>query len=191
MARIKNNVLLSGVSGRVGNLVFKVRNGKTFVSARPKTTKAPTEKMLKSCMNCALASQYAKAALADPERSAFYKAVRSKGKSAYRLAVADYLKAPVIESVKVFDCTGEAETTLFLIDVNKTGLAKITISIEDQNGNLVESGDASGHESLRTWYYQATTPNLFSKGKSILVRAWDVPGKMAETMRELKAWGTK
>ncbi len=46
MARVRNP-LLNGVSGRIGNLVFRTFNGKTFVSARPqRSNHEPTEKKL-------------------------------------------------------------------------------------------------------------------------------------------------
>ena len=100
MASIGNNVIFSGFRGRFGDHFFRIRNGKTFICARPRITREPTEGMLKVRARFKQATAYAKTALEDPERRKFYEAARRPGRSAYNMAVADFLKEPLLKGLQ-------------------------------------------------------------------------------------------
>lgn len=89
---------MRGVSGALGKeLVFRQRAGKTVISLSPKPPKGPpsaSQQMTRTKFREAML--YARAALADPLKKAAYAARAKAGQTAYNVAVADYLRPPVI-----------------------------------------------------------------------------------------------
>lgn len=94
MARIINNDLLTGLSGAIGKqIVFRVRNGKTFASKYPDMSEVkPSAKQRKEKARFAKAVSFAQSIISNPAKKAVYK-VR-KGQSVYHAAISDYLKQP-------------------------------------------------------------------------------------------------
>lgn len=96
MARVFNNVLISGVRGRIGNqLVFRVVNGVTIVShapAKPDRRKE-TEAQRKTRTTFRAATQWAKSQLVNPERRDYYTnlAKRWNLTNGYTAAIKDYM----------------------------------------------------------------------------------------------------
>ena len=94
MPKVKLNPAFLGISGAMGNVVFRTsKNGETFVSKRPrKTTTPPTKAQLAQQRRFGEASKYAKAALADPELRAVYEEIAvDEGISPFAAARNDYL----------------------------------------------------------------------------------------------------
>ena len=95
MAKIQLDPLFAGLTGTMGDLVFKKsKNGVMFVASRPKKSNAkPSPAQLANRERFTLANAYAKAALADPELRAIYeKIAEEEGKGAFAAAKADYFK---------------------------------------------------------------------------------------------------
>jgi hypothetical protein len=93
MAKIKLDPLFAGISGRMGDLVFrKSRNGEVIVSRRPrKSNTPPSAAQMAQRERFKLASQYARAAISDPTMRVLYEEIGMKeGKSAFAAARADY-----------------------------------------------------------------------------------------------------
>lgn len=96
MARVFNNVLTSGVRGRIGNqLVFRVVNGVTIVShapAKPDRRKE-TEAQRKTRTTFRVATQWAKSQLVNPERRDYYTRLARSWNltNAYTAAIKDYM----------------------------------------------------------------------------------------------------
>lgn len=94
MAILKSNFLFGGISGRVGNVVFRQKNGKTVVCQRPaRGKKKPSNKQLAHQQRFKEAAEFAKEELQDPERRAYYEWMARKLKlsSAYTTAVKFFL----------------------------------------------------------------------------------------------------
>ena len=91
MASTKND-LTKGLSGAVGKqLVFRIRNGKTFASKYPDMSNVkPTEKQLTEKSRFGDAVRFAQSIINDPVKKAAYKV--EDGKSVYHTAIKDYLK---------------------------------------------------------------------------------------------------
>ena len=93
MAKIKLNPLFGGISGAIGDVVFKTsKNGEIYVSSRPQTSSAkPSQAQTANRERFKAASQYAKAAMADPDVRAIYEArAAEEGKSPFAVARSDY-----------------------------------------------------------------------------------------------------
>ena len=91
MAQSKNNIITHGLSGKVGDLlVFRSWNGKTIVASKPaERTGEPSEAQKQNQKRFQEAILYAKAAIADPDTKAAYKAAAAEGQTPYNVAVAD------------------------------------------------------------------------------------------------------
>jgi len=93
MAKLKNDNFSRGFSGKLGGLVFRQCNGRTIIACAPrKSDKAPTDKQIMHRRRFSQASSYARRILQDPEIAAKYAARAGNGKTAYTLAVQDYLR---------------------------------------------------------------------------------------------------
>jgi hypothetical protein len=92
MARVKKNVIVSDLQGAIGKqLVFRVRNGKTFVSKYPDMSKVkPSRKQLREKGRFAEAVAFAQSINNNPKKKAAYKV--AEGQSVFNAAISDYLK---------------------------------------------------------------------------------------------------
>lgn len=93
MAKVKNNIITQGLSGKLNKLiVFKTRNNKTFVSRYPDMSKVvPTEKQKLEKSRFAQAVAYAKAVLADPIKKQAVTLRTPPGKLVYHQAIKEFM----------------------------------------------------------------------------------------------------
>ena len=93
MARIKDNIITADLQGAIGKqLVFRVRNGKTFVSKYPDMSRVkPSRSQLKAKSKFAKAVAFAKSIISDPKKKAAYKV--QKGQSVFNAAISEYMRA--------------------------------------------------------------------------------------------------
>jgi len=105
MAKVKKNPILKGLSGRIGNLVFKEYGDKTVVCQRPvhDPKREPTGGEARQRTRIKEAAAKAKSVLAKEEGNAYYQAARQRlGKqSAYHTAVYDFFGMPEVVSVQL------------------------------------------------------------------------------------------
>ncbi len=180
MAEVKDNVLIQGISGKFGDdFIFKQRNGKTFISRKPRMPKKRSKKQKELQEKFAAATAYSVEARQDPELQAYYAHLgKRKGKTAHNMAVADYFAMPTIEQVDTSHYTGAAGETIIIDAYKATKVAKVTVSLRDAEGILIEQGEAT--EALRGWHYTTTVSNPQPSGTLLTVRAIDFPGNIAE-----------
>jgi hypothetical protein len=103
MATVKTNVLIKGLSGKFGNLVFRTVGNKTIVSPRGNkpNKKKETDAQRNTRATFKDATAWAKATLRDPDKKAYYQK-RAKAlqlPNAYTAAIRDYMrKSKVVQS---------------------------------------------------------------------------------------------
>ena len=93
MPKITLNPLFAGITGKLGDIVFKkTANGETIISKCPDMSRVQWSEAQKAQRErFKLANAYAKAALADPEvRPIYEKIAEAEGKGAFAAAKADY-----------------------------------------------------------------------------------------------------
>lgn len=181
MARVKlkTDGSISGISGKVGDMVFRQRNGKTFVSkASNKTQKERTAKQQANNSNFQRAVIYAKKALADPVAKQMYKAKVGKGKSAYNLALADFLHAPKILKVDLSGYSGKAGEVIRIEVIDDFAVKAVKLGIHRQDGTLEEEGDALQTEDNLDWTYIARITIISLVEIKIVVTATDYSGNL-------------
>jgi hemerythrin superfamily protein len=93
MARVKNNALLAGVSGRIGDsIVIKQYSYGTVISAMPDMSRVKKSKLQKvKQTDFAKAVAYAQSIIRDKKKKEKYAKNIEKGKTVYHAAIKEYL----------------------------------------------------------------------------------------------------
>ena len=163
MAKIEENFSMQGMSGKVGNIfVYRQRGGKTIVAKTPHRSTKKTQKQEEANKRFKAASIYAKNALLDVA-------------SPYNMAMADYLRPPVIDKINAEAYTGSASGEKIIIEADdKFKVISLKVKITKSNGSLIEEGQASLSEGK--WVYTTTAANASPTGDKITVIATDRTG---------------
>lgn len=182
MAESKNNIITHGLSGKVGDLiVFRNRNGKTYVASKPKErTGELSDAQKEHHKRFQQAVIYAKSALINPETKQAYKEAANEGESAYNVAVADFMNAPDIEEIDLSKYTGKVGDTIAITVTDDFMVQEVSVIILNADGTEVEHGLAQSATGGLQWHYTATTANSSFEGDKILVQAYDLPGNTTE-----------
>ena len=178
MAKVAKNVLTRGLSGKVGNLVvFRNKGDETLLTSAPgKRTRPMTESQLEHIQMFREAVIYAKSVNADPARRAEYQPGTKNGLSVYNLAVADFMKLPIITEMDISEYTGQSGQKIQVRATDNFRVTEIRVAILKADGTAVESGIASAHENGLDWIYTATLANSSLTGGRIVATARDHPG---------------
>lgn len=182
MAKVGDNIVTTGLSGKLGNLiVFRNRGGKTYVAKAPKKKQTEwSEAQEQHRLKFQEAVLYAKNAIADEATKEVYQASAEEGKSAYNVAVADFLNAPNINEIDVSKYTGQPNSYIQVRAVDDFMVKEVTVTIQNSDGTVVESGVAVQQAGGIWWRYTATTTNASLAGDKIIIRVSDIPGNLTE-----------
>jgi len=178
MAKSHDNDLTIGLRGRLGKMIsFRRRGDDTEAFRRPgKRTGESTPAQEAHKLVFIDASRYAKAAIADPATKAMYQEKTNGKNSAYNLAMADFMKAPVIPSITVDQYLGQPGNPIIIRAVDDFKVTAVKVVISSEDGNLIERGDAVAEPGGSDWRYTATTVNPRVDGSVVSATASDRPG---------------
>lgn len=178
MSKSLNNVVMHGHQGMVGDMiVFKQVNGKTIVSTRPrKSNKPPTEGQLLRQERFLEATIYAKNAVKDLLLKPIYDALAGGGKTAYNVAVADFLKAPVLSKAITENYTGAIGDSIKIRAVDSVKVESLSLRIFAADDTLIEEGEAAQLPNGLDWEYLTTQTNPDLTGSKVCFVAMDIPG---------------
>ena len=187
MANVRKNVLTRGLSGKVGNLVVFRQNGdKTIMGSAPgKRTKPLSDAQLNLIGQFKEAVIYAKSVLANPDKKADYAAAAVKGESAYNLAVADFLKPPVIKEIDSSLYTGQIGSKIRVRVTDNFKLTGCSVTILKADNSVLETGAATIGTNGLDWFYTATHVNSTLTGCKLIAVATDTPGHSTEMSQML------
>ncbi|MBS1545591.1 MAG: hypothetical protein JST14_18280, partial [Bacteroidetes bacterium] len=120
---------------------------------------------------------YARHVIKDPELKAKYQAkVNAHQKSAYTVALRDYMNAPVIHYIKV---TGDTITVKASDDFM---VVTVKVEVSDASGKIIEKGDAERYKRHHLiWKYRSTIDRLSEPGIIIKAFATDIPGNLGSS----------
>ncbi|MBT1701706.1 hypothetical protein [Chryseosolibacter indicus] len=149
MALVRENDLTEGLSGKFGSkMAFKQLRGKTIVARRAKPTTKESQLQKDNRARFRLATQYAKAMMLDPERKAYYwrRARKLKLPNAYTAAIADYMRKPRIDEVKV---SVEGKSVAVHVRTSKEDFKMRSINVAAlDEGGVVEEKRVDGFKEL-------------------------------------------
>jgi len=167
MAILSSSSPLQGLTGLIGNTMFRTVNGKTVVShyRKPDKRKAKrkeTELQKLYRARFAEASRYAKEALRDIDTYEYYKRKAKKlgVPNAYTAAITDYMRKGSIEKIDAskFEKKGEVVVRTTRKDLDFTSL---TLNVTTRNGDIIIQTIAKRQgNGLWSFRYPGVPPKL-------------------------------
>jgi len=166
MAKVKNNVMMRGISGTLGKqlVIRTMKDGSTIISTMPDfSNREFSPGQLTHQSRFQEASAYAKpAAKTNP---IYAKLAEGTTKNAYNVAVADWFHPPVIHSIRR---QGE---TIQVTATDNVAVAKVLVSVLNAEGKILEQGEAVLRGD-QVWEYRTNANGRIS------AEAWDFAGNV-------------
>ncbi|WP_332732817.1 hypothetical protein [Flavihumibacter sp.] len=176
MAKNVNNPFLAGHVGKIAGFIYRRRGNSTHVYKAPLPSgKKPSKAQLENRLKFKKAVKYAAKVKRTPALRARYTKKMELWQNINNLAIKDFLKAPRILSFDTKNYKGQPGDKIFITPQDDFAVAKLTISIFDPHGNLVEKGKAFSERGV-FWEYCATVINEQWKGSTISMKVFDLPG---------------
>lgn len=169
MTEVNLNPTVDGYRGSIGRLVFRKYKGRTIVAKKPVRTGQRSPAELAQQERFKEAVSYAKSVLADPDARAFYEPVAQQREiSVYAAAMRDFLKKPTIKPFNLTKYKGRVGDVIEIRATDDIGLADLDVTIDAQDGTLIESGKAvETAPGSGRWLYTATTP--IARGTDVFI----------------------
>jgi hypothetical protein len=172
MAKVKNNVMMRGISGTLGKqfVIRTMKDGSTIISAMPDFSNRKFSKgQLTQQSRLKEAAAYARpAAKTNP---IYAKLAEGTTKNAYNIALSDWFNPPVIHKIQHQNGRIRIEAS------DKVLVSKVLVMILDSEGKIVEQGEAVFVKDMK-WEYISATEGRVS------VEAWDLAGNVARQEME-------
>jgi hypothetical protein len=178
--KAKLHPMFEQVSGQMGEMVYRVVNGKVVVSRKPDMNGyEPTPPQVAHRERFKQAAAFGRTVLANGELRPLYEAAaKDKNMPIFALLVADFFNAPTIHNVDVFGYSGNIGDVITVNASDDFGVEKVLVSISDDQGNPIENGEAvETAEGSGEWNYTATAQG--QPTVKIQVVALDHPGGTA------------
>lgn len=181
VAKIRNNVLLHGVSGMIGKqlVIRRGKDGRGVLAVPPTVAEdremSPKQKEHQERFRQAIL--YAKGAQAKPE---YRKVADARGVSAFNVATADFFHPPEIREIDLDGYHGAVGDTIAIVAVDDIKVAEVGILLTDDSDNIIEKGKAvvSAADPHR-WVYTATHAAPSASVK-VVVDVADLAGQVTE-----------
>ena len=177
MAKADNNLILSHLSGSIGDqITVRQSGGSTIVSKKQKKTKKRlSEKQVYVKVHFRETSHRAKRLLEDPDMFAFYDSVKGPGQTAYNMAVRDVHNPPEITDIRTDQYLGKAGDKIVIRAIDVFRVYRVIVAIYSAKDVLLEEGDAIVARNGKDWTYTTTKDAKILKGLKLKVMAEDVP----------------
>jgi len=175
-------MITKGYHGKVGDqFVLSKRGNRSILGALPdRENVALTQTQLDQCKRFTGAVAYAKAALQDPGLKQIYESKATKNKSAYNLAVADFLSKPCIDQIDATAYSGNTGDKIRVLATDNAKVNSLRVMINDPDGIELESGECVYDPVNTNWIYTATTTQVPVTGNKIIASARDLPGHVTQ-----------
>ena len=182
MAKVFDNPITEGLSGRLGRsrLQFrKGRKGKTIVALSPvfSENRVFNETQLAQQEAFRQAAQYAVGARDNP---VYVNLARGAEATAYNLAIADWFGKPEVLQIDASGWTGQVGQTIRILAKDDTYVTGVHVTITDAQEAVLEEGEAvraAGPARPEGWWiYTATSDLSTNPDRQITAVATDLPG---------------
>ena len=166
MAKVRKNPVIQGISGKIGNLVFKqLPDGSTIVTAKIVLhNKKWSEGQLAHQVRMKEAALYGKGAQYHPVYVALAETSTLTG---YNWAFADRMKPPVIHLVERVEGGSRVRAS------DNVGVVRVEVQVLDEAGAVLTKGEAV-QTSKEVWVYATAVAGR------VVARAWDLAGNVGE-----------
>lgn len=175
MAKVINNIVTQGLSGKLGNqIVFRTgRVGQTIVAAKPVFTERDFNELQlahQEAFRSAIA--YAKSA---KDETIYADKARGTVMSPLNAAVSDWFNEPQVLEIDASAWTGEVGQVIRVKAQDDTFVAGVRVAIGDGNGNTFEAGEAVRADGL-WWEYTAAAQVFTEDPVVVTATVEDLPG---------------
>jgi hypothetical protein len=163
MAKVRNNPVVRGISGSIGDLVFRqMPGGETWVSGKPDFSGRKFSQGQKSHQRrFQEAAAYAREAA--KTHPIYAQLAAGTVKSPYNWSLSDWCNPPVIHTIKRMGNLIRVEAS------NNVVGAKVRVTILDAEGKVLEQGQAVKAKA-KWWEYVSS-----NEGK-VVAEVWDLAG---------------
>ncbi|MBO9573208.1 MAG: hypothetical protein J7497_13535 [Chitinophagaceae bacterium] len=179
MPKQKNNLIMAGTSGMLGKqVVFKERNGETYLSAPPTVNenRKATPTQLENQQKFTSAVDYAKTAIKDENIKAAYQSMAKRNQSAFNVAFNDAYNAPKVLGIIAQGYQGQAGNIIIVQAKDDFKVKSVKVSIRNAANQLIEEGEAIANADGLNWTYTVTQANGNIADAKITATATDLPG---------------
>ena len=184
MAKVHpSNLVINGLSGRLGNIVFRRVNGQTIVSRLPiRRKKADTTAQKEIKRKFKEAVLYARTIRSNKEVWQQYAAMgATQGKSAFNMAVSDFYSYPEVLALATDSYQGYPGDNIAVIMKTADLLKYVTLVIITPDGTILESGKATANKKAGEYNYKVHEHNFTMHGTIIQVDTVDYAGNASTT----------
>ena len=102
------------------------------------------------------------------------------GMTAYNIALADWFVAPKVLQINIDHWTGRPGQVIRVKARDNVRVAKVSVLIRDEEGNVLEAGEAVQMEAGSAWWHYTTTTSVsLTPFPSVKAVARDMPGNSA------------
>lgn len=178
MAKVRNNVIIRGLSGSLGDqVVIKIdKAGRTIVSNKPEFN----ENRVFTPAQQAQQEKFREARLyaTNAQAQIIYKE-KAEGttKTPANIAMADWFHPPEIKEINLSEWTGQAGQCIRVQVLDDVQVQKVSIVITNESDVVLEQGMAEPEDG-GWWIYRTTAPA--SGNPQVFVTAEDLPGHTTE-----------
>ena len=180
MAKVRNNLVVHGLSGMIGKQVVirRHKNGEYTVAAAPgPSSREQTDAQKAHQERFRQAIAFAKGAKQEPE---YQTAGKSRGKSSFNVAMADFLHPPEIQEIDLSAYQGAPGESISITATDDVMVKTVGVLIATEDGTLVEKGSAvRSSTNANQWMYTATA-NAPASSVKIVVDVADLAGQVTE-----------
>lgn len=177
MAKVQKNIVISGLSGSLGDqLVIQMgKGGQTIIRTMPRpSNQPPSAAQSEARQRFQAATAYAKQAQETP---IYGEKAAGTPQTSYNVAVADWFHPPEVAEVDLAAWTGGLGETLRALVRDDAQVKSVHFVIAQEDGTLVEEGAGVPAEGL--WWEYVTTVDHPGGAATVLVTAQDLPGHEA------------
>jgi hypothetical protein len=183
MAKVRNNVIVRGLSGSFGDqMVIKIdKAGRTIVSNKPEfdEDRAFTPAQQAQQERFREARAYAKDA---KDLEVYAQKAEGTPMSSSNIAMADWFHAPEIKEIDLSDWTGQIGQCIRIQAMDDVEVKQVSVVITDENDAVLEQGAASKEDAV--WWMYRTTATATGNPK-VLAAAEDLPGHITQMAKTL------
>jgi hypothetical protein len=180
VAKIEQNLVIHGLSGMLGKqvVVRRHKNGTYVLAAAPnRRSRDLSEAQKQHQERFRQAILYAKAAQKNPD---YQDLAKSRGNSAYNVAVADFLHPPEIQQIDIAAYKGAPGQNITITAVDDVKVKTVGVLIATDDGTLVEKGSATPSAQYDNQWLYTTTATAPSASVKIIVDVADLAGQITE-----------
>jgi hypothetical protein len=175
MAQVNLSKYLLSLRGKVGDIVFRLMPDGSIVASSTSKKKRRSSPGQKAYRRGTFTDRSRWAKWAQHEFPIYAELAAERPMiTAYNLAMSDIAHPPVIHRILCKD------GRILVHASDEVKVEKVTISVQDAQGGILETGNASPVEK-DWWQY---TPQTQVEGRRITACAWDIPGNRTRAVLE-------